>query len=388
MKTAVIISEYNPFHFGHKYHIEQTRKLGATHIIAVMSGNIVQRGDVAIYDKHMRAECAVRNGCDLVLELPYPYSCSSAERFARGGVAIANGIGITDMLSFGSENGDVSVLRQAAEATITLEKSEEVRRLIGSGISYPKAVFEAAKGIISDEALECLSSPNNTLAIEYIKALNSIDSKITPVTIKRTGAGHDESFIDGKFTSASNIRSMISENSDFSKYIPELISQPHRCLENMASSIIFELSRKTAYELSKAPDITSELAQRIIMVLRKLPTSFNALADGVKSKNFTHSRIRRALLSSYFGITTDDFSAVPYARVLAMGCKGGELLSAISKSSNGFSVSASLAELSRISPLHNRIAQLDEITSRFANMCGCESVPYNSEFLFRLKPCD
>ena len=167
MNICGIICEYNPFHNGHKYHIEKTRSAcGATHTVGIMSGNFTQRGDVAITDKYKRTETALKNGIDLVIELPVAYSLGSAEQFAKGAVYLLNALGCVNTLSFGSEIGDIKALREAAGAVLFAQESEELTSYMKEGLSYPSALQKAIGKYYTDDVIETLASPNNTLAVE------------------------------------------------------------------------------------------------------------------------------------------------------------------------------------------------------------------------------
>ena len=160
MKTAAIIAEYDPFHYGHKYLIEQVRAAGATHVAAIMSGNFTQRGSAAIFDKFTRAKTALENGIDLIIELPARYSLTSASGFARGAVEIASALGCVDMLAFGSECGDIAALKEAAGAIEYTTHGDEFDRLIKQGNSYPAALQKAMLNFYTDDVAELISSPN------------------------------------------------------------------------------------------------------------------------------------------------------------------------------------------------------------------------------------
>ena len=166
MKTAAVICEYNPFHYGHKYQLDKTREMGATHIVAVMSGNFTQRGDVAIFDKYARARTALENGADLVLELPTRFSLSAAEGFARGAVSIIEALGCVDILSFGSECGDVAALKEAAGASEYAIHTDEFKEKMRRGASFPAALADTVKNYYTPDVYDILSAPNNTLGIE------------------------------------------------------------------------------------------------------------------------------------------------------------------------------------------------------------------------------
>ena len=196
MTISGIICEYNPFHNGHMYQIEQTRRAGATHIVAVMSGNFVQRGDCAIMSKWQRAKSAIDNGVDVVVELPCPYAISSAESFALGAVSILDSMGCIDMLSFGSESDDIDVLKEAASIADGIAHSSELISLMEDGLTYPNAMQKIMNGI-NPEYANVLSSPNNILGIEYLRALSAFNSAIRPFTIGRAGVEHDSMNISG-----------------------------------------------------------------------------------------------------------------------------------------------------------------------------------------------
>ena len=216
MKTAGIIAEYNPFHKGHEYQIRYTKeKLKADYVIVAMSGDYVQRGTPALISKHTRAEMALRCGADLVLEMPVSISTASAEAFAMGGVSLLDGLGVVDMLCFGSESGEISALKELAE--ILVEEPEEYKKLLKSflseGLTFPAARSQALTeyfknprnfsgddfdGVLTpllNEVTQILNTPNNILGIEYCKALLRLNSRICPVTIRREGMGYHETTV-------------------------------------------------------------------------------------------------------------------------------------------------------------------------------------------------
>ena len=214
MKTLGIISEYNPFHNGHMYHIKKSKEItGADTVIAVMSGNFVQRGEAACADKWLRAGIAVSCGVDLVIELPFVYACNSAGAFARGAVGILDKLGAVDYLSFGSESGSLDELMVFTAEDESFK--ERLHHALDMKMSYPKAMEFAAgdeKGI--------MSGPNNILAIEYLKELKRTCSSIIPVTVKRSDKGYHSLETAGKYASASKIRSMMTAGEDYSSYVP------------------------------------------------------------------------------------------------------------------------------------------------------------------------
>jgi predicted nucleotidyltransferase len=337
MKTYGIISEYNPFHNGHKYHIEKVREAGATHIVAVMSGNFVQRGDVAIIDKFKRAEIAVKNGIDLVLELPVVYSLSPAELFARAGVMLLGGLGVVDGISFGCQNTDIGVLRSAAEASAKAATPERIKPLLDQGIPYPAAMEQ----ILSLEAgpliAEVFEDPNNTLAVEYLKSMKFLGLDFEVLPVKRTGVSHNSTETSGNIASASTIRQMIEDDEDFADFVPEDTVNAIKEYEedetlcyfdNLERELLYALRRTTPMEIAKTPDVGQGLENRIFEAGRTA-TSIEELLEMINTKRYTMAHIRRVLLAFYLGIFTSDVFAPPtFGRVLALNDRGAEILAA------------------------------------------------------------
>lgn len=328
MKIAGIICEYNPFHNGHLYHIEQTKsKYGATHIIAVMSGNFTQRGDVAVIDKFRRAEIALQNGADLVIELPVAFALSSAEQFAQGACHILNSLGCVDMLSFGSECGDIDLLKETAGAVHYAMETDDFQAFLRKGSSYPQALQQTIEKYYTDDIIEALTTPNNTLAIEYIRALDNLGSTIEPVTIKRYGADHDshnESF--DTVVSASQIRKMLANNEDVSMLMPAISDGNFASLENIEIAILSKLRSMSKSDLEKTPNVVNGMENRLYKAIRAART-LPELLFLIKTKRYTMARIRRIILSCYLGISKNDLKNPPaYVRILGMNNRGKEIL--------------------------------------------------------------
>ncbi len=327
MKTAGIICEYNPFHNGHKYQIEQTRKAGATHIVCVMSGNFTQRGDVAIFDKFLRAKTALENGADLVLELPTKYSLSAAEGFAAGAVGIINALGCVDMLSFGSESGDVSALKEASAAAEYAVHTDAFASLMKQGKSYPAALSEAVKTYYTDDVYETLSHPNNTLAVEYISALDNLGSRIEPFTVARTGAGHDSDEQESGFASASLIRKRILSGEDYGELAP-VIDAPTADIKRLERAILAKLRVLRTEEIEQAYDSANGLAERLYKAVRKANT-LDELYFLTKTKRYTLARIRRTVLCCFLDLHKEQLlTPDAYIRILGMNERGREILAA------------------------------------------------------------
>lgn len=370
-KVSAIIAEYNPFHNGHKYHIEQTRANGASHIIAIMSGAVVQRGDVAIFDKHFRAKQAVIGGADLVIELPCPFSCSCAEIFAKGAVNIIARLGIADELSFGCETEDIELLERCADISTELSDCADILSLTSQGMSYPAAFAQIVSEHYGDRYAEVFRTPNNTLAIEYIKALRQYRCGIQPLAVKRKGAEHDSSEPSCGIASASYIRSLIHDAQDISGFVPYETENEQVCdINSMSRAIFIRLSQLVqSGEYENIPDFTHELAQRFRKVMLQLKTAdYSKLLETVKVKSFTRAKVSRAFINAYLGVTANDLTLQPYARVLAFNCRGQELLKEIKHNSSKIEVSTSLADFTE-----KRLCDLDELSCRLQRFC-CDNI--------------
>ncbi len=341
MKTAGIICEYNPFHKGHAHHIEMTRRAGADCIICVMSGSAVQRGDVAVQDAHERARAATLGGADLVLELGPRQSLSPARDFAAAGVSVLKRLGVVDMISFGAENADIAALEGALER---IEASElEIKKRMKGG-SFPQAAAEVTGDGI-------LSGPNNILAMEYLRAIRG--SGIEPLAIPRTVPHDGETEADG-YASASLIRKRMNEAGEGAD------------IKNAERAILYALSGMSAEEFNEVP-YCSELGARLYKYSRRAK-SLEELCFSAKSRNFTLSRVRRAVLSAAIGIKSSDSLWPEFARVLALNSKGAAALK-LSRERGGIAALGSLSRLAEISPEAKRQAELIERASALRSLC-------------------
>lgn len=369
MKISGIICEYNPFHNGHMYHIQKTRENGATHIVAVMSGNFVQRGDVAIIDKFERAKAAVRCGADLVIELPVAYALSGAEGFARGAMYILNSMGCIDEVSFGSESGDMNKILSAVQASLAFENTTELRTLMESGMTYPAAIQQLASQKYGRQVGDIFEGANNLLAIEYIKATSYLNSKITPFTIARKNAGHDQPDIVCNFASASFIRQNVKENA-YSDLMPapmyealSLAVKEGRTanIANLEKAILYKMRMMSPIELRNVPDVAQGLEHRIYEA--RTAASVNEMMNAIKTKRYTMSRIRRILMNCLLGITKDDTTTPPlYGRILAINERGTDILN-IAKGKSRIPLATSLAKLSEINAVTRRCAELEALST-------------------------
>ena len=347
MKVAAIIAEYNPFHKGHEYQIEKTREIlgDDTAIIAIMSGNYTQRGELAIVDKTVRARAAVDSGVNLVLEIPFPHSMSSAEFYARSGVHIAEAIGVVDYLVFGSECGDIDKLVRVAENMSSGEftsRMADAMREDCREIGYASLCESVYRELYGDE-VDNLLSPNNILAIEYIKALKDRSSSITPLTIKREGAGYNEGFsAKNQFQSASAIREMM--HGDFSSaldFVPDSAKgaflsaykagkMPTR-EQRLDSAVISFFRLNSPVGEVDIHDAAGGLYNRLQDISSDV-TTISALIKNSETKKYTNARIRRAVWYSYFGVTSSEVRALPrYTQILALDDIGRKLLKVIKR---------------------------------------------------------
>ena len=346
MKTVAIISEYNPFHLGHQHQIDKIREEFGydTAIIAIMSGNFTQRGEVAFMSKTARAKAAVTCGVNLVLELPFPFCASSAEFFAQSGVKIANSLGIVDYLSFGSECGDIDYLEKCAAVFSGEEYKRELSNLSNEkNLGHPQKCELAFKKVCPD--LEINLEPNNILAIEYIKALKTQGSNIQPHTVKRCGSPYnDSSLSDNINPSAMAIRRAYEDRKHLiSDFIPAnamavlndaIVSADAPCSTDKLSVAIISHFRLNPPNASmNFHDAGDGLYNRLYNASFKA-NDVSSLLAFTETKKFTKARIRRAILNSFFGVTSSDLKVLPlYTQVLAMDSVGRSVLKSIKKTS-------------------------------------------------------
>lgn len=377
MKTAAIISEFNPFHNGHRYLIEQTRLHGATHIAAVMSGNFVQRGDAAVYDKFTRTKTALENGADLVIELPERISLTAAEGFGKGAIEIIASLGCVDMLSFGSECGDLPALREASGAIEYALHTNEFSDLIVRGKSYPAALSEAVRQYYTDDVADTIACPNNTLAIEYLNALDNIGSSIEPFTVKRLGAAHDSNESPhSEYQSGSALRKKILMNEDYSDYAPT-VDAPTADLSRLERAILSTLRTMTADDFDCIFDCANGLGARLHKAARTA-CSLNELYFLAKTKRYTLARIRRAVLCGFLGIDKHFALEKPaYIRVLGMNSRGREILAA---ANCPLPIDTSLKALSKKSREAARQANFTARCTDIYSLCFEKPLPCGSDF--------
>ena len=335
-----IVCEYNPFHLGHLKQIDSIReKFGAnTGIICAMSGNYVQRGHPAVFDKTIRAEAAIRCGADLVVELPVTTSLSSAEGFAAGGVAVLSRL--CDGLCFGAETADLRQLLGTAEALLSEDFPKLLRRELDTGRSFPAARQAALEKMGLPGAI--LESPNNILAVEYCKAILRQSSPMQPLPIFREGSYHAKE-ADFENPSATSLRIRLQNGLEISEYLPEpagrgFAGAPIHTLEAGQRAVLSRLRTMEDAEFEVLP-FGSEGLWRKLMRESRTQATLEAIASAVKSKRYTRSRIDRMILCAFLGITAPMLEAeIPYVRVLAFNDRGREILSGTKK--DGFFLNA------------------------------------------------
>lgn len=339
MRICGIVAEYNPFHNGHLHHIHQTRQLLGQDcaIVCCMSGNFVQRGEAALLPKHIRAQMALTCGADLMLELPSAYALQSAEGFGSAAVYLLNALGVVTDLSFGSECGDIDLLLEVASVLREHRTIQDTLHLLQTGISYAAARERALYQQIREKSA-VISHPNNILALEYLKALQTLSSTIVPHTICRAGTGHDAAAPTDSMASASHLRGLLRDMQpgDVSPYMP---AEAHELLQQAISdgmaltdlsrwdaAVSSYLLRLTPEHLAQLPDAAEGLEHRLYNAIHSCRT-FDTICTAAKTKRYTLSRIRRMLLCAYLGITREDaFPPPPYARVLAFNDTGRGIL--------------------------------------------------------------
>ena len=360
MSTVLgIIAEYNPFHNGHLYHLKESKKAtGAEYTVAIISGNFTQRGSTSIIDKWKKTEMALQNGVDLIIELPVLYSISSSENFAEGSIKILNSLGIIDFLSFGSETSDIKILNNFAN--ILYDEPKEYKKILSNyldtGLSFPKARENALLEYIKnsedvntnfDNYKNILSSPNNILGIEYLKALKKYKSSIKPVCIKRSGADYNSSdiSINTSIASATAIRELI-KNKNFNTIKTVIPEKSYSILADCINSgciipdlncfekeIIYVLRKMSIEEIANLPDVSEGLE----FLIKKAVNSSNTLTEllnTIKSKRYTITRLQRILLYALLDISKKDMKLSkevdsPYIRVLGFNDNGKKLISKI-----------------------------------------------------------
>ena len=354
MNITGIITEYNPFHNGHKFHLEESKKQTKSDgTICIMSGNFVQRGGPAIIDKWKRTEMALNNGVDLIIELPTFYAVSSAEFFAKGAVSILNSLNIVNNLFFGSEIGDAKALSEIAKTLISEDERFQniLKENLSLGLTFAKAREKSLiEYLNSSEINNIITSSNNILGIEYIKAILKLNSSINPVALKREGSNYNDKSLSQTFSSATSIREVLKNTSnieDLKNIIPlesyevfsKLQEQDYRFTfeEEMFKYIKYKI-QTNCVNFNNLYEVTEGLDNKIIKEI----SSSNSLHEfilKIKSKRYTYSKISRILTHIYLGLDNDDFKDIAnennlYVRVLGFNKTGRKILSLIKANSS------------------------------------------------------
>lgn len=349
MNVAGIVCEYNPFHMGHKFHIDKTRELTSSdYVVAVMSPNFVQRGEPSIIDKFTRTRLALENGIDICIELPTLFACSSAEFFAHAAVKLLDDTGIVTHLSFGSESNDLNTLENIAD--ILINESESFKNIlkenINKGMSFPNAREASLKTHLNKNIN--LNFSNDILGIEYLKALKKLNSSITPLSVKRIGENYNSKNIDVKTASASGIRNALEKNkiSSIEKFLPENVFKKIKEFNELNSLVFLDdfsdvfhyvLRSSSNKCLSEILDMDEGLENRFLN--NADCANISEIIDKVKTKRYTRTKISRAVIHSILGITKDDLDSSiksgfsPYIHVLGFKKSSEKLLSKMIQSS-------------------------------------------------------
>ncbi len=366
MKAVGLVTEYNPFHNGHLYHLNKAMELtGADISVAVMSGDFVQRGELAVLDKYTRASMALNSGVNLVVELPVNYAVSSAESFAAGALKVLNYIK-ADSIAFGSESGNIERLSKLAHILCDNEDTlyKEISKYTANGISYAAARQKVVEKLTDKDTAAMLTSSNNILAVEYLKAIIKNNYAIKPYTIKRQGDSYNDTDIRSEYASATALRGNLKAD-NISKYIPVkagliLSSNTNYIYPDDITEALFTrllgILFASSYDknvfienVMRYPDVNKEIAGRLYksamdMITRTVPQgaeskdngafSFGSLCEHIKTKEVPLSRIKRALVRITLGLDKkhmEKYANEPYIRVLGFDKKGQEYLSYIRK---------------------------------------------------------
>ena len=366
MKAVGLVTEYNPFHNGHLYHLNKAMELtGADISVAVMSGDFVQRGELAVLDKYTRASMAINSGVNLVVELPVNYAVSSAESFAAGALKVLDYIK-ADSIAFGSESGNIERLSKLAHILCDNEDTlyKEISKYTANGISYAAARQKVVEKLTDKDTAAMLTSSNNILAVEYLKAIIKNNYAIKPYTIKRQGDSYNDTDIRSEYASATALRGNLKAD-NISKYIPVkagliLSSNTNYIYPDDITEALFTrllgILFASSYDknvfienVMRYPDVNKEIAGRLYksamdMITRTVPQgaeskdngafSFGSLCEHIKTKEVPLSRIKRALVRITLGLDKkhmEKYANEPYIRVLGFDKKGQEYLSYIRK---------------------------------------------------------
>ena len=320
---VAIICEFNPFHNGHHYIIETAKRLTNEPVLAVMSGSFCQRGEVAVCSKFERAAAALRYGADIVAELPAVHAVSCAQRFAQAGVHIATAFESTSCLAFGCEDDNLPALQAAADAFQNEAVNRKIALLMKGGAYYPQAAEHAVREVCGDAAADMLTQPNSVLAVEYLRALRG--SSVKPLPVRRVGTAHDSRESCGGYLSASAIRERLRRGEDVSAFMPEPPADvTHPAL--LERAVLCRLRTMTAADFRALPEVGEGLENRLTAAVKTCHSVEDVIA-AVKTKRYTHARLRRILCCALLGVTESlQAQRADYVRVLGFSQTGAALL--------------------------------------------------------------
>lgn len=339
MRIFSIVCEFNPFHNGHQYLISKLKKLGASHIVALMSGNFTQRGDVAVCSKKARTKMALNSGVDLVIELPIRFSLSPAEIFSRSAIYLIKAMGCIDCLGFGCEN---ECLNDLINISKKIESSDLLlKKYLKTGITFSKARQKSIEGLYEDFDINTILKPNNILAIEYIKAVRLLNFHIDIKPVLRRGTNHSDKINFGSFASSSFLREKLKNKEDVAKFMPkaaydilidEIKNLKAPCfIDNGERALLAILRNMDINDLSKIQDISEGIENRLYKSIR-LSNSVDELYNLLKTKRYTMARLRRIVLSSFLSLKKDQREILPqYIKVLGFNKNGLDILKKMKK---------------------------------------------------------
>ncbi|MBM6821654.1 nucleotidyltransferase [Fusobacterium mortiferum] len=386
MKATGIVVEYNPFHNGHKYHLQKTKELNPNNIIiAVMSGDFVQRGEPSIIDRWTKTKMALANGVDLVIELPVFYSSQSAEIFAKGAVGILEELKCESMV-FGSESGKIDELKRIS----TLQESEEfkikLKERLKSGDSYPTAHSSTMKEILGESEL----NSNDILGLEYIKAIRYWKSSIIPMTLKREKVGYHDTNIVGDFASATKIREHLKKNEEISSIVTQESFNTLKeysnftYMENFYPFIRYELI-KNSNNLSDIQDMEIGFENRLLENAIKF-INYDEFFKSISNRRYTTGRVQRVLTHTLLALTTNITEevkkSIPYVRVLGFNSKGREYLSYLKKFDNSKIITSYKKMNENFSPEVCSLIEFNERSSQIYRLINNYN-DYKSPIIFK-----
>ncbi|MBQ8451381.1 MAG: nucleotidyltransferase family protein [Clostridia bacterium] len=375
MNFCGIISEFNPFHNGHKFIIEKAKEKTNCDIVCVMSGNFVQRGEAAFQDKFTRAENAIKNGATAVLELPTIYACSNAENFAFGAIKILKAIG-AKFIAFGVENANIEILEKIAKLKFenSIEFQNSFKNEIENGINFNTALKRAIVKNIGEDVTKILEKPNNVLAIEYLTAIYKLNAKIKPVAIERSDFGFNSKNENNEFLSAGSIRERFFEGKNISKFIPK--NAKIDCIFNEKSKNtlktlqILKIKQTPEKQLSKLYDYNEGIEFRIKKCAQL--GSFEEIKNNIVSPRYRENRVNKLMLYPLLEISKHIENLArhtkPFAKVLAIDKNNKNLLKT---SKTKINLVSCTNDYNRLSSAQQKIIQIDLNSSEIYNtICG------------------